>query len=60
MQRTMEREGDEGLDRFGPPCGQEPYILCASVDYDCLGRDPLYPSFYRFKGVGFIWKIWSV
>jgi hypothetical protein len=28
--------------------------------YDGLGRDPLYPSFYSLRGVGFIWKIWSV
>jgi hypothetical protein len=26
--------------------------------YDCLGRDPLYPSFYWLRGVGFTWKIW--
>jgi hypothetical protein len=28
--------------------------------YDCLDRDPLYPSFYRLRGVGFTWKIWLV
>jgi hypothetical protein len=28
--------------------------------YDCLGRDPLYPSFYRIRGVWFTWKIQSV
>jgi hypothetical protein len=28
--------------------------------YDCLGRDPLYPSFYRLRGVWFTWKIRSV
>jgi hypothetical protein len=37
-------------------------ILCpvTSVYYDCLGWDPLYSSFYRLRGVGFTWKIWSV
>jgi hypothetical protein len=24
-----------------------------------LGQDPLYPSFYRLRGVGFTWKIRS-
>jgi hypothetical protein len=28
--------------------------------YNCLGRDPLYPSFYRLRGVGFTWKIQPV
>jgi hypothetical protein len=28
--------------------------------YDCLGQDPLYPSFYGLKWVGFTWKIQSV
>jgi hypothetical protein len=28
--------------------------------YDFLGWDPLYPSFYRLRGVGFTWKIWLV
>jgi hypothetical protein len=33
---------------------------CVSVYYDCLGRDPLCLSFYRFKGGRFTWKIRSV
>jgi hypothetical protein len=28
--------------------------------YDFLGRDPLYPSFYVLRGVGFTWRIRSV
>jgi hypothetical protein len=28
--------------------------------YDCLDRDPLYPSFHMLRGVGFTWKIRSV
>jgi hypothetical protein len=50
MRRTIEHKGHEGLGRFRPPCGEKPYVLCALVYYDCLGRDPIYPSFYRLRG----------
>jgi hypothetical protein len=37
-----------------------PTFCVGQLYYDCLGRDPLYPSFFRLRGIGFTWKIRSV
>jgi hypothetical protein len=39
---------------------KNPMSCVRQLYYNCLGRDPLYPSFYRLRVVGFTWKIWSV
>jgi hypothetical protein len=39
---------------------KNPMSCVRRLSYDCLGRDPFYPSFYRPKGVGFTWKTQSV
>jgi hypothetical protein len=37
------------------------YMSCVCwLYYDCLGRDPLYPSFYMLRRIAFTWKIRSV
>jgi hypothetical protein len=40
--------------------GKNPTSCVCRLYYDCLGQDPLYPSFYRLRGLGFTWKIKSV
>jgi hypothetical protein len=39
---------------------KDPMSYMRRLYYDCLGQDPLYPSFYRLRGVGSTWKIRSV
>jgi hypothetical protein len=42
------------------PEDNSPMSCVHRLYYDCLGRDPLYPSFYMRRWVGFTQKIWSV
>jgi hypothetical protein len=44
----------------GLPEDNIPMSCVCRLYYDCLGRDPLYPSFYMLRGVGFTWKIRSL
>jgi hypothetical protein len=44
----------------GLPEDNNPTSCVCRLYYDCLGRDPFYPSFYMLKWLGFTWKIWPV
>jgi hypothetical protein len=44
----------------GLPEDDSPTSCVHQLYYDCLGRDPLFPSFYKIRGVGLTWKIRSV
>jgi hypothetical protein len=56
----MEHKGHKGL--YGSELHEDknPTFCVRRSYYDCLGGDPLYPSFYKLRGVGFTWKIRSV
>jgi hypothetical protein len=53
----VENNGTQGFIQVQTFMRIKTYVLCASVYYNSLGRDPLYPVFYRLRGVWFIRKI---
>jgi hypothetical protein len=44
----------------GLPKDNSPTSYVRWLYYDFLGQDPLYPSFYKLRDIGFTWKIRSV
>jgi hypothetical protein len=47
----MEHKKHDSLYRLVLREDKNPMSCVHQLYYDCLGRDPLYPSFYRLKGV---------